>query len=496
MLSGQLPSDVSATIYSGYVSDRAEMISEILREHGFATHMICSNPWLGNDQSGFHQGFDSLWYSTYASATASVENAKQFIDENSNRDWFCFLHIIDPHVPYFPPYEFAERFTDPDYKGEYGFVFDSVDKWKIGDYVPPDDDLRHVKGLYEAEVAYVDFEMGNLFDFLHEMALDENTLIIFASDHGEEFFEHGGFEHGHTQYDELVWMPLIVKGSGFTPGERVDIPVGNTDIFPTILEYAGIPLSEKLTGVPLQRVLDGAIPSDRLIYGEGNTRGNLRKFVVQWPYKCILDFVTGKSWLYNLETDPGETLDIRADNEQLTAALCAEIFTAMRSSETAFHVWITRSYREPQARFTGTVRVPGGIERVVAFQLTEDDSYTFHDDTLNFNVTSSLEILGPNKHFVVVPAEGADSLEVTVLVDGKISPDRFFPYGSMTPEPSGKATVKITDFPMGTSLPYAIEEYPASCYIWGVIGSDRYETPAEFDEKTLEQLRSLGYIAN
>jgi arylsulfatase A-like enzyme len=496
MVTGLLPSTISAAIYSGYLSGSATTIAEYLRDNGYATDMVCSNPWLGNRQSGFQQGFDSLWFVTDADAVMSVEEAKEFIEHNSGRDWFCFLHFMDPHVPYKPPAELADRFCDPAYAGSIGRRFDSVDMWKTGEFVPPPEDLAQVRSLYDAEVAYVDSALGSLFAFLRDKGLDESTLIIFAADHGEEFFDHGMFEHGHTQYDELVRLPLIVKGAEFTPGGRIDVSVGNTDIYPTILRYARITVPDWLIGKPLQDFVAGTVPADRLIFGEGNTRGSLKKYAVQWPYKCILDFVTGEARLYDLETDPGEMNDISGDESELTAELSGEIVSAMRPSQTAFHVWMTRSYREPRARFTGTLRVPGGIKEVTAFQLTDEDSYTVEGDTLTFDVMSALELLGPNKHFVIVPVEGADTLEATILINGEVRPDRFFPYGNRTPEPSCTATVKIGDFPLGTALPYAIEEFPATFYLWGVVGYDGEESPSDMDTETLEQLRSLGYAAD
>ncbi len=493
MITGALPSTISATVYTGHLPERHTTIAEYLRDRGYGTHAVCSNAWMGNPQSGFHQGFDSLWFESNEVAPVSVEESIEFIEHNITRDWFLFLHFMDPHTPYSPPDEFVDLLTDPDYTGEIGMEFESVDSWKDGSYIPPVEDQQHVRNLYNGEVANVDAALGELFDFLETNNLDENTLVIFSSDHGEEFYDHGGFEHGHTQLDELVRMPLIVRGPGFQEDVRIDTSVGNTDIFPTICSFLEIPVMNEFVGLPLQDVVSGSVAGDRLIFGEGNTRGTLRKFAVSWPWKCILDFVTGETRLFNLEFDPDEKQDLSAAEPEIIDRLRTEIVVAMRPSQTAFHVWITRSYLEEPATFNGTIRFPGGFDSVDAFLLGEDDEYSIEGDTITFEITSSLQLLGPNKHLLIRPSRDSTILEATLLVNGRAEPERFYPYGTRTPEPSGSAVISIYDFPLGTTLPYAIEDHPASCYIWGVQGYDHEDEVVDLDEKTIEQLRALGY---
>ncbi len=494
MLTGRLPSSINSTLYTGHLPAQPTTIAEHLRLNGYATYAVCSNAWLGNPQSGFHQGFEALWFRTDAVAQLSVTKAMEFIDRSRDRDWFCFIHFMDPHSPYSPSEELAELFTDPAYEGPIGNEFGFNEVWKSGDFVPPPEDVKHVRALYDAEVANLDAALGDLFEHLDGIGLTENTLVIFASDHGEEFFEHGGFEHGHTHYEELIWMPLIVGGAGFPPGSRIDTPVGNTDIFPSILDYIDLAMTDGLVGVPLQDVAVGEVDEDRLIFGEGNTRGTFRKYAIEWPYKCIVDYVKNEARLYNLETDPGEFNDISAEHVDLVSRLAGEVVMAMLPEETAFHLWITRGYGEAPARFTGTVRVPGGIIKVFPFQLTEHDEYVVEGDTITFDITSAIEKLGPNKHLLILPAEGAYTLEASVRVNGRVQPDRFYPYGTRSPEPTGSATISIDDFPLGLNLPLAFEALPASCYIWAVRGHDQTEDAAELDTETIEQLRALGYL--
>lgn len=496
MITGRLPSEIGATIYTGFLPDRNTTIAEILLPEGYATGTICSNAWLGNEQSGFQQGMEELWYEYNAPADKSVEKAIDFITRSSGKDWFCFLHFIDPHVPYAPGRKYVDLLCDPAYDGPFVEVFNAVEQWKSGTTTPTASDLEQARNLYLGEVARVDDSLETLFEHLRQTGLMDETLVIFAADHGEEFFDHGGFEHGQSQYDELVHTPLIIRGPGFAKGRRMDSNVGNIDIFPTILSYLEMPIPDNVVGTPLQQVATGEISNDRMIFGEDNSRGTLRKFAVQWPYKCILDFVTGESRLYDLEKNPKETEDLGAEDKATTRQMSERIAGAMIPEQTGLHIWITRSYNEAPQTFTGTLRVPGGIERVVAFRLLGGDSYEVKDDTITFSITSSLELLGPNKHLLIIPAKGADTLEASILVGGQVRPDRFFPYGIDRPEPSCAATVNIRDFPLGPELPLSIEENPAGCYIWGVRGFDSESDRVTLDQETKDQLRSLGYLGD
>ena len=494
MITGRLPSEINCMSFTGHLPGQALTIGEILLEKGYTTSLICSNPWLGYTQSGFEQGMEELWYSYDATAGASVNKALDFIDRTNGRDWFCFLHLMDPHSPYRPRAQFRDLLFDPFLEGQYTDYFNEVEPWKSGDFVPTDDELEQVRNLYLGEVAYVDAMLAHLYKGLEERGLLENTLIIFAADHGEEFFDHGGFEHGHTQFDELVHMPLIIMGDGFPPGRQINKSVGNIDIFPTILKFLDMEIPDDLHGIPLQNTISGQVDNSRPIFGEDNTRWTQRKFVVEWPYKCILDFVTFESQLYNLEEDPGETIDISADNDEITSRMAADIIANMHPTIDAFYIWVTRSLESESKIWTGTLTIPGGIDSVEALEFAEDDTWSVDGNTISFSISSSQGFLGPVKHMVILPSQGSDTLEASVEVIGGSISELFFPYGDRTPAESGEITVRLSDYPFGFNLPYSADVDFEGFYIWGTQRFDIGENSVELNEETMEQLRSLGYI--
>jgi len=503
IVTGLLPSHIAPTVSADVLPNHVITLGEALLPIGYATATICGNAFLGNDDSGFHQGMESLWYVCNASPRTSVTRAQQFIERSANRDWFCFIHIMDPHTPYSPPQKFVERFCDPAYSGSIGSSFTIGTDWQYLDSPPPEEDIRRAKDLYDGEVANIDEAFASLFAWLDEMDLMDETLVIFTSDHGEEFYEHGKFEHGHTLYDELVRVPLIVHGPGFQPGKRIDACVGNTDIFPTILDYIGEPIPEDLPGVPLQDVVSGEVAADRVIYGEGNQRNSThQKFAVQWPYKCVLDFYSGEARVYDLSADPWEMTDLSPNMPEIIARLAPDMVLNMLPIRSMYIVLIAGDPDEGEFEFSGTFRIAGGIRDAMMIRSTipsGEDSWSLEGDTITFRIMSPSGKPSNIKAYAIVPEESDGDFEASLSVNGASPIDRFFPYGNGAVAPDGHATAKIRDFTWPAMIPPDPLESQMACYIIGIPGMDPEELRSEFEPvvlspETREQLRALGYV--
>jgi arylsulfatase A-like enzyme len=165
------------------------------------------------------------------------------------RPWFLFAHYFDAHCDYAPPAPYDTRF-DPDYAGSAhgrrclsGEWVSRPDPERPGGVIRTigDRDLEHVYALYEGEVAWVDAQVGRVLRALDGFDLARNTLVIVVSDHGEEFFEHGGLGHRQNLHEESVRIPMVLRLPGVLPaGAAVRGPVSLTDVVPTVLDLVGI----------------------------------------------------------------------------------------------------------------------------------------------------------------------------------------------------------------------------------------------------------------
>ena len=510
IVTGLMPSIAITAEMSQHISKRTTTVGEYLLPEGLATYTVCSSPWLGNPRSGFQQGMEGFsLLIAEPTAQIQIEAAKEFIGRSGEmgRDWFCFVHLMDPHTPYQPPEQYIDLMCDAGYSGEYPTSYPGG-IWEAGDKKPSQEEIEHERCLYDCEVANVDSALEDLFEFLDEQGMTEDTLIIFCSDHGEEFNEHGGFEHGKTQYEEQVHVPLIVKGPGFGAGERIDECVANLDILPTILRYLGVAQPESMGGVPLQETLTGEKRDNRVILGEESLYDSGIMYSLSWPFKCILDYNSEESTFYNLVNDPGETKDASAGNPEGKAALLAALGMLIRPETSAIHIWVT-GYENKDHKFAGKIRVAGGIERVQTHLFDPGDTYTVSGDTLYFNISSLINqalgadnliprgvtfIPAPMKHLVITPSAGSGSVDVSVTVDGEISGDRFYPFGNKAANSSGSASMGLDDFPMAAILPMGQVSPTDSLIVWGVRGTQSAEAPTELDPETIEQLRALGYL--
>ena len=498
MLTGLYPADIIPTLATGQLPPNTRSIAGLLLEHGISTGMICGNAYMGNENSGFQPGMESLWYSHNANPAETLEAAKVFIERERNRDWFLFLHFMDPHGPYDPPPEYINSLCDPSYIGNYMTSFMDGMEWQLlPPNIPSQYEIDRAKSLYEAEVAELDNAIGGLTEFLEQNGMQENTLIVFSSDHGEEFFEHGQFEHGQSLYEEMVRLPLIVRGFEFPENERINTPVGNIDIAPTILEFFGLDVPDKYHGIPLQDIVSGEVPNDRIIFSEGKLRrGNHTKCAIEWPYKCTLDFFTGETRLYHLTEDPDEFFDLSGRYPELVERLSGEMILRMPPMLTTFALFILGDPEGGPGRLSGTINVPGGIAYSTDYGLTEEDQYSVDGDTINwdFNTNRGIEI----KALVVIPVQGHNIIEATLRADGEIDPARFFPYSSGTLEPSGSATIDVFEVPWPAQIPPDAMDRPVACYILGIPGFPRDGSPdfeqTELDPETIEKLRALGYV--
>lgn len=309
------------------LSDTVPTLAEALRAHGMQTAAIVGNPFL-RPRFGIARGFDSYDYQAQRTAGEIVGRALSWIDDQGEKPYFLFLHFMDPHLPYRPPEGARGRFTAEPHP-----PMPTLKKIRqgIGDMTGADRQLY--QDLYDEEIAYLDDSLGALFQAFEGDLREGRLLVLLTADHGEEFFDHGGFEHGHTMFQELLRVPLLIRGPQIAAGHRDD-PVSVVDLMPTILEAVGYEKGggrsvtdlepESLDGLSLWPLLQrGRGLGDRRLLAEGMLYGKPRQALIDWPLKLVYRPRTGSRSLFDLSRDPGELHDLAADRPQATERLLA-----------------------------------------------------------------------------------------------------------------------------------------------------------------------------
>ncbi|MCG6925065.1 MAG: sulfatase-like hydrolase/transferase, partial [Acidobacteria bacterium] len=237
-----------------------------------------------------------------------VDRALAWLEEEKPERFFLFLHTYEIHHPYTPsPEDLAA--VEAGYRGPLPdeISIDLLNGINAGQTPIGPEDLQHIESTYEAEIRSVDAAFAILLEGLRHLGLYENSLIVFTSDHGEEFGEHGTVGwHSHTLFDELLRVPLLVKYPGaWRAGEALDAQVRLLDVAPTVLGAVGVDRPPVFQGANLTYfVAGGPPPSPYALSALDEGATSLR--TPEW--KRI-----GRQ-LYDLSHDPGETVDVAAEH--------------------------------------------------------------------------------------------------------------------------------------------------------------------------------------
>ena len=263
-----------------------------------------------------------------------------WVKQTRPRRFFAYLHYMETHAPYDPPEAYRTRFMSGPVDGalrEQVFAVRGVLPFQRGKPLAPAQ-RQQVIALYDAEINQLDEALGRLFQALEALGLADETLIIVTADHGEEFFEHGGWGHGHSLHHELLHVPLIISYPARLPmGRVVETRVSLVDVAPTILELCGVPsppFQEGQSVVPLMVSEDAAV-EDRVVYSELYHDGGMSvRALMQGPYKLIVAEEASQRQvaLYNTREDPTETRDVSTRFPERVSSLLNALEQRTRSA--------------------------------------------------------------------------------------------------------------------------------------------------------------------
>lgn len=225
------------------LADGAETLAERLQAGGYRTFAIVANGNVGR-RLGFHQGFEVMWQRlggpSHAAAAISAELLR-WLDSTASdpRPYFAYVHIVEPHAPYQPREPFRSRFAANAPAGLGSRR--SLKELELAHGAQPARVREELRALYDAEVAAADAAFGALRAGLERRGRWANTVVVVLADHGEEFFEHGRWEHGNSLHEESLAIPLLLRGPDVASGRRVARLARQVDVLPTMLAAAGLP---------------------------------------------------------------------------------------------------------------------------------------------------------------------------------------------------------------------------------------------------------------
>lgn len=307
------------------LSERYTTLPEILTRHGVTSGMIAANPYLAY---GVEQGFDEAAVTVHAAEAQTQQGLDWVQGLETDQRFFLLLHYMDVHTPNRPPeahralfpeiseLRFDKRRLYANFQPHHG----RPEGWSDPDF---DEYRRGRLAMYDASIHYVDEQIGRLVASIRQARPEQETVFIVTADHGEEFWDHAwvgrrlyedprnmhGCGHGHTLFEEVVKIPLVVIWDGTVPPRLVDIPVSLVDLLPTVLELMHVPFDGIVQGRSLLDALLGESFDTRPVHFDQACFGRNKTGVVDGDLKWIQP--DGEPpLLFDLARDPGERHDL------------------------------------------------------------------------------------------------------------------------------------------------------------------------------------------
>jgi arylsulfatase A-like enzyme len=345
-------------LHESYAFDTSiPTLADLLRGQGYSTGAFTGGGYVSS-RFGFAKGFDFYLDEGIPDLTSSenlFQKSFDWIRKNTDKKFFLFLHTYQTHGPYNSPAPFGQCFLAKD------DVWKGFDLKKYlgtkGIFRPlPENLKKNIVALYDGEIRYMDEALiGPLLQGLKSLNLFDQTMIIFTSDHGEEFYDHGAWGHGHSLYNELIRVPLIIKfPSSKQKGQKIDSFARLIDVLPTVLEELKISYSaRRFDGRSLFPLLDGKEkePRDCLgeVYGKiefpsplRNASPSLRRVTINDNHFKLIFSINHSEYyhffspppsrpetieiqVYDLIKDPDERLNLASQKQDVIRRLLAKI---------------------------------------------------------------------------------------------------------------------------------------------------------------------------
>jgi len=310
MFTGLYPPMHKVRNTGGFVLDPSRStLASVLRQKGWETGAFVGASVL-KKRFGLGRGFDVYddqmpkpdpnRITDYPERRAGevVDRAIAWLNQRSQKPFFLWVHVFDPHTPYDPPSPFREQYAGRPYDGE---------------------------------IAYVDQQLGRLFEAVEQKSGLRNTVVAVLSDHGESLGDHGEYTHGVFLYESTLHIAFLLAGPGVPAGVRIHQQARTIDLLPTVLDLLGEPPLPEVQGTSLTPLFHGKAPVAPYSYAEtlfpkmNMGWAELRAIRTnRWKY-----IRAPKPELYDLVQDPGETTNVIAGHSKEAETLEATLKTIL-----------------------------------------------------------------------------------------------------------------------------------------------------------------------
>ncbi|PKA11566.1 sulfatase [Leptospira meyeri] len=469
-------------------------LPKLLKENTFGTYMVGNNPFLTDKFGlGVDVGFDLLYdFSNYNEDTKKItKKTFEVLKEISSdkKPFFLFLNYNDPHKPYTPPPGFTARIQTKEV-------------------------LDEKKTNYLGEVAFVDEELGKVFDELKDKNLWDNTMILITADHGEVMHSAHAispftgtntyYGHGQDLFLENIHVPLLVKLPNETKKQSIGAMTRSIDLYPTILDYVGLTVPKSVHGKSLRSLIENKETTKRTYYGETRFTqgyGEGAEFLLQRSYRF---HELGKFWQGSVGSEFYLYLDSKKDPNQENPLRIANIATikgmklqpdlekkiirfwkqirAMEPKLPLYHLSIQPESKDTEIQ----IRIPNGTIRMASYP---EDVY--------------LEEKGK---LVQIQTKRKDPFEISFEVYPDVSSPEFTVWFSKKQVPkseifTGYFGVSLASCRSNCDLLYEtgpkrpVITPKAKVYFWKEGGQKKsYSSKQELGTDALEILKKQGYV--
>ena len=227
-----------------------DTLAEILGQNGWRTAAITNSPKFSRSL-GLDQGFQTYEVVAPYETQPWLERVSKFAEDKPETPLFLFLHVLDPHAPYDPAPVLRGVFHEP-YEGTFDGKLRRLKRKNGGGTGEAYRVIDVARAWYRSEVLEVDEALGQILARLRSTGLLDDAVVILTSDHGEEFLDHGGMEHSHSLYEELIHVPLLIHAPEWPEGVVITSQVRTVDLLATILALCGVGGASAGDGIALR----------------------------------------------------------------------------------------------------------------------------------------------------------------------------------------------------------------------------------------------------